>query len=566
MNILGVCARTHDSSSALIKNGAFIGFLEEDRLTGEKHTKGFPEKGITRLLDSANLSLDDIDIVAYTFDASLYDAGRQEATETVSDDKERNAKSIASYHAVELYHDETVAIIKAKFPDAKIIEVPHHYCHALSGIAPRGWKDCDILVIDSIGEGATISSGSYLSKTKDIKLEAINFDTDSLGYVYGAVTDHLGYKMRDSEGTVMALAALGDPSRFRNLFKEVVYYVDGKIKVNTSYIKKRVFMDSGDRLTNRFVDETFERRLVDGLLNQDHKDLAAALQERTTELILSLLGNGWREHELCVVVGGVATNCWAMGVAREKIYPDELYVPPCPGDGGTSLGAALYVELEMGKTVAVPYNPYWGVKIPMPSERELSELSAKPVLSTDEKIVKIISNSLAHGKIVGVLRDLPEAGPRALGHASIFASPQTSGVLDRLAIEIKKREPFRPFAPIITSDNASSLFNTMGCDCPYMSYAVKANSEAISSYPQIIHNNNTARLQTVKMDNVFLTDMLREFEKLTGGQIIINTSFNPKGKPTCGRWEDAITYSKEMGLDMLVLGNYIIDKKALHAK
>ncbi|MGW4371901.1 carbamoyltransferase N-terminal domain-containing protein [Nocardia takedensis] len=209
--VFGICAFTHDSSAALLHGTQFIGFLEEDRLSGDKHTRAFPTLAIDALLDAAGAERRDVDVVAYTFDSQLYSHGRESAAARPGP-AERKLAALASYDAVWLQHHQTLARLAKEFPRATVVEVAHHEAHAYSALAPAGWTQADVLVIDSIGEGATTSRGRWDLGSRTLEMSAIAVDTDSLGYLYGAVTALLGFRMRDEEGTVMALELLtGSP-------------------------------------------------------------------------------------------------------------------------------------------------------------------------------------------------------------------------------------------------------------------------------------------------------------------------------------------------------------------
>ncbi|MGW7435043.1 carbamoyltransferase C-terminal domain-containing protein [Streptomyces sp. NPDC054849] len=560
---LGVCAHTHDSSAALFVGGRLIGFLEEDRLVGRKHTRAFPGEAVRLLLAEAGRGPDDVTAVGYTFDGSLYRHGRERAARRAGDPGRRR-RAVASYDSIAAAHVRTIGRLASEFPSAAIVEVPHHRAHAFSAIAPQGWCDRDVLVIDSIGEAATTSSGTWNRVTRSLDLHALAWDTDSLGYVYGALTDHLGFRMRDEEGTVMALAAFGDPSRFRTLLARTVPLTSRGFRVSTRLVRQRVFGDRGDRLTDAFVTASVSRRAPGEDLTQAHADLAASLQERLEEVTAHLVGLHPGPGRAWTVAGGVAGNCVAVGRLRDLPEITELFVPPAPGDSGTSLGAAVAVILDrQGLLAEVPASPYWGVEPAIPRAEEVLARGFEVSGPYGERdLARLVAAALARNDILGIYRGTAEAGPRALGHRSIVANPLSPEVHDRLATRIKRREPFRPFAPMVLADRAAGYFDLRGRESPYMSLAVDARQELLHHAPVVVHRNGTARVQTVGAGtDVFLEVLLSRYEQLTGSPLLINTSLNMKGRPTTGSWQAALDCLSEMALDGLVLGDLFVTAK-----
>ncbi|MFC8275453.1 carbamoyltransferase [Streptomyces sp. NPDC057271] len=560
---LGVCAHTHDSSAALFVGGRLIGFLEEDRLVDDKHTRAFPGEAVRLLLAEAGRGPDEVTAVGYTFDSSLYRHGRERAVRRAGD-PDRRRRAVHAYDVIAAAHARTLGRLAAEFPCAAIVEVPHHRAHAFSAIAPQGWRDRDVLVVDSIGEAATTSLGSWNRAARSLDLHAVAFDTDSLGYVYGALTDHLGFRMRDEEGTVMALAAYGDPSRFRSLLARTIPLTPQGFRVSTRLVRQRVFGDGGDRLTDAFVMAAAPRRAPGEELTQDHADLAASLQERIEEVTAHLVGLRPGPGRSWVVAGGVATNCVAVGRLRDLPNVAELFVPPAPGDSGTSLGAAVAVVLERQDLLAeVPASPYWGVEPAIPKAGEVRALGFEVSGPHEEGgLAHRVAAALAGNGILGIYRGVAEAGPRALGHRSVLAGPLSPAVHDRLATEVKKRETFRPFAPMVLADRAAGYFDLRGHESPYMSLAVAARRELLDHAPAVVHRNGTARVQTVGAGtDAFLEALLGRYEQLTGSPLLINTSLNTKGRPTTGSWQAALRCLTEMSLDGLVLGDLFVTRR-----
>lgn len=565
--VLGLCSYTHDSSAALLVDGELIGFVEEERLSERKHTKLYPDRAVAWLLSRANLAAGDVDAVAYNFRPARYLAESPAALRLAFSPatRDRALSRAQGFAKVAARSWRRTRKIGRRFSAARVAPILHHRAHQLTAFAASGWDEAAVLVVDSLGERqtTTIARGHTALRPSTKTLEAIN-DPASLGYVYGAVTEHLGWRRGDEEGTVMALAALGDPARFRALFAEAVRMSASGFYVDPAYFPMRTLTSGYERTSRRFVADTFPERHPSEPLAGVHRDLAAALQERTEQVMVHLARRARAltgSRRLCVG-GGVATNCVSIGKIVEAGIFDEVFVPPAPGDAGTAIGAALAVHLD-GRSpqpvAGVARTCYLG---PSYQDQPL-DLTAWPGLN--QKILSIetaefLARQLAQGTIVGLFRGAVEAGPRALGNRSILASPLESGVVERLNATVKFREPFRPFAPMVLAERAREFF-TLGQQAPYMSIASGVTDKTRELVPAIVHANGTSRLQTVtKAQNPFMHAVLAAFGRRTGVPVLINTSLNVKGKPICGTPQMALDCLANSGLDALLLEGRWITK------
>ncbi|MEU9939029.1 carbamoyltransferase family protein [Streptomyces lavendulae] len=565
--ILGVCSFTHDSSAALLVDGELIGFVEEERLSQQKHTKDYPHHAVEWLLGEAGLTAADIDAVAYNFQPARYLAESSAALRLALSPatRDRTLARARGFAKVALRTKLRTRALGRRFPSARVLPVPHHQAHQLAAFAASGWNESAVLVVDSLGERqtTTIARGHDALHPSARTLEVIN-DPASLGYVYGAVTEHLGWRRGDEEGTVMALAALGDPERFRQLFARAVRTTPTGFVVDPGYFPPRVLTSGYPRTSRRFITETCPERHPSEPLQDVHRDLAAALQERTEQVMVHLARRArviTKSRRLCVG-GGVATNCVGVGRIIEESIFDEVFVPPAPGDAGTAIGAAIAVY-----TGSRGRRPLSGVARACylgPSFQDQA-LDLTPWPGLQQKTLGVeaadfLADQLAHGMIVGLFQGQVEAGPRALGNRSILASPLEPGVVERLNATVKFREPFRPFAPMVLTERAGEFF-TLGQEAPYMSMASGVTDKARERVPAIVHANGTSRLQTVsRTQNVFIHDVLSAFARLTGVPVLINTSLNVKGKPICGTPEMALDCLANSGLDALLLEGRWITK------
>ncbi|MEV0898186.1 carbamoyltransferase C-terminal domain-containing protein [Actinoplanes sp. NPDC049802] len=565
--VLGLCSYTHDSAAALLVNGRLIGFAEEERLTGVKHTAAYPELSVNWLLATAGLESADIDTVAYNFDGNRY----LDALPAINlyaqmpETRDRAQPRADSFRKIHSRFGQRMTHLKDLFTKASIQPVLHHRAHALYAFGSSAYEAAAILVVDSLGEVQTTTIGSGLRLSDGgCRTTIVQDITDpaSLGYAYGAVTEHLGWRRGDEEGTVMALAALGDPRRFRALMHDAIAITERGFALNPRWFPLRVLTTGYPRVSPAFTAATCPPRAPAAPVDTVHADLAAALQERTEDVMLHLArqAKAVTGMRLLCVGGGVAANCVAVGkIVAEGIF-DEVHVPPSPGDSGTAIGAALAVHLDASRRLGVGVSgrcylgpAYTGLRL---AETPRAGLTA----SRPAEPAKHLALKLAEGYVVGLFQGALEAGPRALGNRSILASPLLPDVVDRLNATVKFREPFRPFAPVVLQTAANDYF-TLPQPAPYMSIASGVTALTLDHLPAVVHANGLARVQTVTpLANPFLADVLTEFAAITGHPVLINTSLNVKGKPICGTPDMALDCLTDSGLDALMIEGWWVTK------
>lgn len=564
--VLGLCSYTHDSAAALVVDGELVGFVEEERLSGVKHDKRFPALAVEWLLDQAGLARADLDTVAYNFTPQLYlravPAALAHALRPTT--SARALPRARSFAKVAANTRGRLAHLAAAFPNASVQPVLHHRAHGLYAFAASGYEDAAVLVVDSLGEVQATTIGHARRSENGCSYRIVHAQDDpaSLGYVYGAVTEHLGWRRGDEEGTVMALAALGDPRRFRALFAKAVRLTTDGFALDHRLIGLRVMDRRYPRLTAAFTRLTCPPRRADEDIEPVHADLAAALQERTEQVMLHLarIARERTGARLLCVGGGVAMNCVSIGKIIASGLFDEVAVPPAPGDSGTAIGAAAAVHLGRHRNLpaGLARSCYLGPAFPgleLPSE-PLPGMTARRLLDPAGHV----AGKLARGTIVGLFQGSGEAGPRALGNRSILASPLREGVVERLNSTVKFREPFRPFAPVVLADRAGDYF-ALGQEAPFMSMASPVTELARERIPAVVHANGTARVQTLApRDNPLLAGILAAFAEITGVPVLINTSLNVKGKPMCGTPEMALDCLAESGLDALLVEDWWVTK------
>lgn len=565
--VLGLCSGTHDSAAALIGDGELVGLCEEERLNGVKHTRDYPTRSVDWLLQRAGIASAEVTTVAYNFAPACYLAALP-ATLPYLARPETMRRAFPRARSFAVVHNRVLQRLRdlhRRFPAAHVRGVEHHRAHGLYAFAASGYDDAAVLVIDSLGEVTTTTTARARLSNHGVDYDVLRAvpDPASLGYAYGAVTEHLGWRRGDEEGTVMALAALGDPARFRGLFARAVPLTGDAFTLDPRLLPLRVISSRYPRVSEAFITATCPARYPEDDVEQIHADLAAALQERTERVMVHLArraGELTAARLLCIG-GGVAMNCVAIGRIVAEAGFDEVFVPPAPGDSGTAAGAALAAHLDLtGKLAARVVNRcYLG---PSFEHLKLAE-HPKPNLTAIQVAhpARFLATQLAKGTIVGVFQGSLEAGPRALGNRSILASPLRNDVVRRLSSTVKLREPFRPFAPVVLADKAADYF-TLGQPTPFMSMASGVTALAHATIPAVVHANDTARVQTLTRDrNPFLAGVLTAFAEITSVPVLINTSLNVKGKPICGTPEMALDCLASSGLDALLIEGWWVTKK-----
>lgn len=381
--------------------------------------------------------------------------------------------------------------------------VGHHLSHAAAGYFTSKFTDAAVVVIDAIGEWDTISiwdaKGDSIKKVKSISYP------DSLGLLYSAMTQRVGLKPNEEEYILMGMAAYGTPKYYQDILNDFVE--------NNSYnfsLKENVHCGFPDWRPDLNTEK-------------DYMDLAASMQAVAEEVIMNIVSYTRTviDSSNLVLMGGVALNCVANEkIARSGIY-DNIWIMPNPGDAGSSLGCiAAYIGKQLNWTT-----PYLGTNI-----------------DTTLDINEVVT-AIEEDKIIGIANGRAEFGPRSLGNRSLIADPRGTTIKEAVN-NIKKRQQFRPFAPIILDSMAHLYFDMPVKTSPYMQFTAKCLYP--EKFPAICHVDNSSRVQTLTYDqNPVFYSILEEFYKRTGCPMLLNTSLNIKGEPLVDTWEDAIMFQKK---------------------
>jgi len=551
----------HDSAAALVVDGELVAAAEQERFSRKKHTGEFPIDAIQFCLREAGIALEDVAEIAHGFDYAPFRPLYSLDPESARLYEEVFSKQALVRQLRRYFPD---------FPDEKIQPVGHHLAHAASTAFTSGWDECLTVVNDAMGEVQSLTVFQFRDGDFE-KLREIPAN-DSIGILYSLVTLHLGFDFNSDEYKIMGLAPYGDPERFRAFFEKTVELrPDGSIRIpilrlnrsraeRENYVATRAYLD--DRLVTR--------RAPDAEIAQEHKDVAAALQECLDRAVLHVCGHFGKQTGMrrVALAGGVALNCTANGKLIDSGIFDEVYIQPAAGDDGTALGAALYRASlrEQVRNQRMPV-PLLGPAYASPCIEKAIQKHAGRIAVTHfdslEQTCAEAARLIAEGRVIAWYRGRMEYGPRALGNRSILADPGHPAMRDRINAMVKMREAFRPFAPACSAEEAHRWFNVApGTHMPYMITVVDVRPEHRLSLPAITHVNGSARLQTVaEKDNPDFHRLLAAVGKTTGREMVLNTSFNVKGQPIVNTPEEAIDTFLGTGIEFLFLENRILARR-----
>ena len=561
MRILGIVTRTHDSGLALLERGVPTMVLEEERFNREKHTRKFPFRSLKAAFDDRGLDLADIDLITTPWHMKslwrmMFGAVRDGFPASLNL-LPPSARPYQSTLIVTMPMGLRWGLlwhfgIKSKLP--KIIQVRHHDAHAASFFVSP-FEEATVLVMDGYGDETAQSAYTAIENRLERVSQTQVFD--SLGMLYTAVTEHLGFK-RFEEGTVMALAATGDKA-YAKKFRDLIHFEpDGKFSISRDFISYDTH-GLNKPFKSRFIEAFGQRRKKGEPITSGHRDLAFALQSTVEETILHVvraLSKRHKSRNLCLT-GGVALNC----VANARILRDtdyhSVWVPPCASDSGAPLGSALWhYHQTLGKQRTFQLsNAFHGIGY---SESEIAEALQRTGLAyerlAEQELIHRVSRDLAAGKIVGWFQGRSEVGPRALGNRSILADPRDAGMKDRLNSRVKHRAWFRPFAPAVLEERMTEFFEIQQVD-PFMTMAPRVRPDKAKLIPAAVHFDGTARVQTVsRSSNPRLYAVIQNFAELTDVPVVLNTSFNHH-EPIVQRPEEAVACYLHTEMDVLVAGN-----------
>lgn len=574
MYTLGINAAYHDCSACLVRDGVVIAAAEEERFTRIKHGKRpvpfstwqLPFHAIDYCLKEAGIVLADVDHVAYSYDPTLL-LGKYANDATITLPLQPSAQPKGDWlspwdplflssivNAPRQLASGAPHHIRKRFRGVthdgpfRWHFVEHHLAHEASAFLAAPFDECAVLTMDGRGERATTSYGIYQDR-RYRRLKQVNLP-HSLGLLYEAVTDYLGFLHSSDEYKVMALASYGKPVYAEQFHEVLQYRGDGDYEVRPAQWTA-LFGPARERGAE---------------FTQDHMNIASSLQIVLEETVLKMVH--WLHEETgaenLAMAGGVALNCVMNARVRDQGPFKRVWVQPASGDSGTSLGAALWID---GQQRGMSKQRQWTMQHaflgPAYDDAEIEAFlqQAKLRYRRADDLSAEVAELLLQNKVIGWFQGRMEYGPRALGARSILASPLDASMQQRLN-QIKDREDFRPVAPVVLEEAAAEWFVDGGVS-PFMVFVYDVRVDKADRIPAVRHVDGTARIQTInRAQNPAYYDLLQAFAQRSGVPVLINTSFNTRGEPVVCSPRDAVESFCTTPLDALAIGSFIVEKQA----
>ncbi len=569
MNILGMFGPGENPSAALIMNGKLIALIEEERLNRIKMSPNhLPINAAKLCLKIGGININNVNEIAWGWDCDKYEKYLENENKKIKNKK--NFNYLQNEMNKNLYNSKRIRrAVKIGFSDQikkkmpKIHFLNHHLCHAASAFFCSGFNKSNILTIDGSGEDLT----TLLCEGKGNKIKIINkFKIpNSLGGYYATFTEFLGFKPYMDEGKLMGLAAYGKYSKkIQSKLDKFLKYnkSNGFYEVNNKlrYDGKHTF---GERFTDEFVKIFGKKRKKNiSALTKPYPDIAFNVQHRLENIVKLLAKNLYKKNKLqnLCLAGGVAMNCKMNGELSKEKYIKNIFVQPAASDNGVSLGAAQILSLKKGvKLNTNLQNVYYGPKysnseiLGYLKESKVNYLKLKNIYKDTAKLIY-------ENKIICWFQGRMEYGARSLGNRSIIASPFFKDMRDKINMNVKHRENWRPFCPSVLDEDYNRYIDSK-IKSHFMTIALPINKKIKDKIPSCVHVDNTVRVQMVdKKNNYKYWKLIKEFKKLSGHGIIINTSFNIQGEPVVCSPRDALRTFGGTGLDALIIGDYLVTK------
>lgn len=563
LNIIGISAGYHDSACCLMQAGRIAAAAQEERFSRIKNDKAFPVNAFRYCLDHADLTIADIDCVAY-YEDPRQKLGRQIWMGMLPGLPQQRRASVVNRTVWTRAEDE-IRLLTGY--DGPIEIVDHHLSHAASAYFFSGFEDAAILTVDGVGEWPTTTYNA--AKGAEIqRLGQVDFP-DSLGLFYSAVTGYLGFEVNEGEYKVMGLAPYGQPTFVREIRRLIEEGPGGDYRLNLEYFS---FLGE-DRMFSQALCDLLGAppRAYGAEITQFHKDVARSAQLVLEDILLSKVRylHGRVPSENLCMAGGVALNVVANSRCLKEGPFKNLFVQPAAGDAGGCFGAAAVAHVRRSGVRPCPERLQHVYLGPSTSSDEAWHiLSASGVRMRDYRenpaaLIEDVVDRLIAGQVIAWVSGRMEFGPRSLGARSILADPRRPEMQDTINALVKQREAFRPFAPAVLESSAHEHF-ALNHPSPFM----LETAQVISSIPlpAVTHVDGSARVQTVtRATNARFADLLEHFRDRTGCPILLNTSLNLRGEPIACSIMDAISTVARSKIDTLVLEDFLIDRNDIPA-
>jgi len=569
MKIIGISHDLYISSAVLIQDGEIIAAAPEERFTRAKRTRYFPQNAIQFCLDKEDCRIEDIDYFSTSWNPGVYFKSFNPLFSGRRRFKGEYLYAIPDYllqffkHRHAEYIEQNIQLFNTQ---CRIYFIQHHHAHIGNAYFLSPFDNAAILIADEQGEFSSVTYASGIDN--DIKIFQSQSYPHSLGTFYSGFTDFLGFRPNSDEWKVMALSAWADTSDkyYDKVRKMVELLPEGRFELDLSYFNTYdPEQPEPNMYTEKFIKNFEAPRKRDQPLSEREYKLASAMQQVAEETAFHLLDWLYKKSKQknLAVAGGFFMNSVLNGKILRNTPFEKIFISSCPDDSGSSIGSALYLyhEILRGKKRRPLTHNFFGPKF---SNKEIEKTIKKFQLNHKfvGDIEKFTAQLLSEDKLVGWFQGRMEFGQRALGNRSILTTPKKKDMKDKVNRAVKYREAFRPFAPSILLEDTDDYFDIdEGVEAPFMEKVYRIKQGKRNLIPAVVHVDGSGRLQTVTKDtNPKFHKLLREFKKITGVPVLLNTSFNLSGEPIVCTPKDAVRTFYSCGLDVLVMGNYVIIK------
>lgn len=595
MYILGINAYHGDASAAIIKDGELIAAVEEERFNRVKHCAGFPTLAIQYCLRAAGIGIQDVAHIGISRDPSAHlhkkilFAATKVAKSAVgmgrSSAGENSGRGIFGAITERLANTAKVRDLKddlashlgvsKKEITAQFHNIEHHHAHLASAFYVSPFEKAALLSIDGFGDFISTMFGVGEGNTVEV-IGQVEYP-HSTGILYTATTQFIGFPYYGDEGKVMGLAPYGNAQKYIAQFREIIRTEEGgRFTLNLDYFRHHaegveMSWDEGSPMIGRIFSDEFVKtfgpaREVGTPLTDRERDIAASLQLRLEEVGFHILNHLHSVTGLTDLglAGGVALNSVMNGKILLNTPFRRIFVQPAAGDNGTSVGVCyqIYNGLLNQPRSFVMEGAYTGPEFSsdeIRAELEASNLDYETY--SDQEVTQRAAQDIADGAVIGWFQGRMEFGPRALGNRSIVVDPRRADMKDILNARIKKREPFRPFAPSILAEHVPEYFE-QDHPAPTMLMVYQIRPEKRDVIPAVTHVDGSGRLQTVTPEvNARYYQLISDFYALTGVPVILNTSFN-ENEPVVCTPRHAIDCFLKTRMDVLYVGNFAVRRKS----
>jgi carbamoyltransferase len=567
--VLGISGEYHDAAAALVVDGRIVAAVQEERLSRIKNDASLPIAAARACLAHAGLTTGDVDrVVFYEDPVEKLERVLVSTLRSYPRALRQFPRALGAQLGGKLWVTDRLAEQLGIARD-KVTSTSHHRAHAASAFFTSGYTSAAVLTVDGVGE-ATSTAMWRGDGTSLTELGTIEFP-HSLGLLYAGLTAYLGFEVNEGEYKVMGLAAYGRPTRRDQFAQLIQLHADGTFELGLPYFA--YFADAelgfGPALERLLGPRRAPHRPWDLEGNSDDRayaDIAATLQQVTEEALLGLARAARErtgERALCLA-GGVALNAVANARLEREGGFAHVFVHPAAGDAGGALGAAILGALELGDArPAALASAALGLPIDTGATVDLARelgLTTRAGIDMPREVAELV----AAGKIVAFCQGRFEWGPRALGQRSILADPSAPDSRERLNRAVKRREPFRPFAPAVLREHADEYFDhAAGALTPFMTTVCPIREAYRERLAAVRHVDGSARVQTVDATSApELAAVLAALDQTTGLPIALNTSFNGAGEPIIGNEIDALGFLMSHPIDGLVVGDVLVTRGA----